>query len=294
MHSDSIQTKIIANPNSNPRMVKRFLKPAIHILIQNGFHVSVAFSKEAGEVLHIAREAASQGFEAVIAVGGDGTINEVINSIVGKNIVLGILPCGVTNVLARELRIPINLVHAARIIGNRNKKKIDLGCIDGRYFSMMASFGYDAYTVSRTNLKIKKIIRRYAYILAGLKDLIWYKPTQIQLSLDHGKYHDQGTFVTVCNTHFYGGSYQVTPHAEIDDGYLDVCVYQGKTQLGLVRFVFRMFWKQHLRLKKVKYHRVRNVDLSASRRTLVQVDGDYIGELPMKVNIIPRAIEVFH
>lgn len=293
MQSDYIQTKIIINPNSNPRSVKRYLRAAVHLLRSRGFQVSVSFSRKPGDVFHLARQAALRGFAVVIAAGGDGTINEVINGIIGKGIVLGIFPCGGSNVLARELNIPLHLVQAAEVIVRSTKKTIDLGCIDGEYFSLMASCGYDAYAVSRTNLKIKKIIRRYAYIWAGLKDLFWYKPTQITLSLDHGKYQEKGTFVTVSNTHFYGGSYQVTPLAKIDDGFLDVCIYQGKTQLGLVRFVFRMFWKQHLKLKKVKYYRVKNVQLSASRRTLVQVDGDYFGELPMTAKIVPRAIDIF-
>ena len=294
MQSHSVQTKIIVNPDSNPRMVKRYLRPAVRVLRTNGFQVSVIFSKKAGEVLNLAQKAASLGYKIVIAVGGDGTINEVINGIHGKDIKLGIFPCGGSNVLARELKIPLNLVSAAYVIVKKRTKTIDLGCIDGKFFSLMASCGYDAYAVSRINLKIKKIIRRYAYIWAGIKDLIWYKPTQITLKMDEGKVLERGTFVTVSNTHFYGGSYQVTPMALIDDGLLDVCIYQGNTQLGLVRFVFRMFWKKHLLLKKVKYYRVKNVALSASRRTLVQVDGDYFGELPMTAKIVPKAIDVFH
>jgi diacylglycerol kinase (ATP) len=293
MENRFIRAKIIVNPDSHPRIVKHYFRPAVNVLRSNGFDVSVSFSKEPGEALPIAEEAARQGFNCVIAAGGDGTINEVINGIYGKDITLGLFPCGSCNVLARELSIPFNLIQAAELIVKRYKRKIDLGCISGRYFSMMASCGYDAYAVSRINQKIKKIIRRYAYVWAGMKDLIWYRPTQITLIIDEGKIQEKGTFVTVGNTHFYGGTYQVTPFAEIDDGFLDICIYQGNTQLGLVRFVFRLFWKQHLKLKKVKYYRAKHVDLYASRRTLVQVDGDFLGELPMTVRIIPKAIEVY-
>lgn len=293
MESSSIKAKVIVNPDSNPRKLKKHLRPALRILRNNGFKLSVKFTKGPGEVMPLAEQSAAEGFDAVIAVGGDGTTNETINGILGKNVILGLLPIGGSNVLARELGIPMSLTEAARVIIRQSKRKIDLGWINERYFSMMASCGYDAYAISRTSLKVKKIIRRYAYLWAGIKDLFGYRPTEIDLVLDKGRVVERGTFVVIGNTHFYGGSHQVTPFAEIDDGFLDLCIYQGRSQLGLVRFALRMFWRQHLNMKNVKYYRVRQVDLSSLKPTLVQVDGDSLGELPMTAKIIPGALEVF-
>jgi YegS/Rv2252/BmrU family lipid kinase len=293
MESSSIKAKVIVNPDSNPRKLKKHLRPALRILRNNGFKLSVKFTKGPGEVIPLAELSAAEGFDVVIAVGGDGTTNETINGILGKSVTLGLLPIGGSNVLARELGIPMKLTEAARVIIRQSKRKIDLGWINERYFSMMASCGYDAYAISRTSLKVKKIIRRYAYLWAGIKDLFGYRPTEIDLVLDKGRVVERGTFVVIGNTHFYGGSHQVTPFAEIDDGFLDLCIYQGRSQLGLVRFALRMFWRQHLNMKNVKYYRVRQVDLSSQKPTLVQVDGDSLGELPMTAKIIPGALEVF-
>ena len=293
MESSSIKAKVIVNPDSNPRKLKKHLRPALRILRDNGFKLSVKFTKGPGEVMPLAELSAAEGFDVVIAVGGDGTTNETINGILGKSVTLGLLPIGGSNVLARELGIPMKLTEAARVIIRRSKRKIDLGWINERYFSMMASCGYDAYAISRTSLKVKKIIRRYAYLWAGIKDLFGYRPTEIDLVLDKGRVVERGTFVVIGNTHFYGGSHQVTPFAEIDDGFLDLCIYQGRSQLGLVRFALRMLWRQHLNMKNVKYYRVRQVDLNSLKPTLVQVDGDSLGELPMTAKIIPGALEVF-
>ena len=142
-------------------------------------------------------------------------------------------------------------------------------------------------------MKIKKILRRYAYLWAGVKDFLGYVPTEINLSLDQGRVVEKGTFVVIGNSHFYGGSLQMTPYAEIDDGLLDLIIYQGKTQIGLVRFVFRMFWRQHLNMKNVKYYRIRKVELSSHKKTHVQVDGDPLGELPMSVEVAPSILDVF-
>jgi diacylglycerol kinase (ATP) len=289
-----MKTKVIVNPDSKPRRIKQYLKTALTILRHNGFELSVYFTKGPGEVQHVTKRALDQGFEAVFVAGGDGTTNEALNCLVNKDIPLGILPFGGSNVLARELQIPLHPVEAARVLGQKRLRKIDLGCVEGRYFSMMASCGYDAYTVSRTDGRIKKIIHRYAYIWAGLKDFILYKPTQIEINVDDGQFKDRGTFVVVGNTHLYGGSHEVTPFAEIDDGFLDVCVYKGKYQFGLARFAIGVLSKQHLNMRNVKYYRAKKVALAASKPTLLQVDGDVLGELPMKVHVVPDALKVFY
>jgi len=289
-----MKTKIIVNPDSKPRRIKQYLKSALHTLRHNGFELSVYFTKGPGEVTPETDRAVSHGFEAVIVAGGDGTTNEALNCLVKKEIPLGILPFGGSNVLARELQIPLHPIEAAKRIAEKRIRDIDLGWIGGRHFSMMASCGYDAYAVSRTSRKVKKIIHRYAYIWAGIKDFFGYRPTPITIVMDEGKLIETGTFVVIGNTHFYGGSHQVTPFAEIDDGMLDVCVYKGKYQFGLARFALSVISQQHLNMRNVKYYRVRKVSMKAEKPTLVQVDGDLLGELPMKAHVVPDALKVFY
>ncbi len=281
------------NPDSKPLRIRNHLRPALHILRENGFHLSVNFTKGPGEVLPMTRSALIHGYECILVAGGDGTTNEAINGILGSNIPLGILPFGGSNVLARELQIPLHPVEAAKVLSQKRIRKIDLGRAQGRYFSMMASCGYDAYAVSRTDSRIKKIIHRYAYLWAGLKDFALYKPTEIEVDVNDGQFRDSGTFVVVGNTHLYGGSHEVTPFAEIDDGFLDVCVYQGKYQFGLARFAIGVIAKEHLNMRNVKYYRAKKVTLSAMKSTLLQIDGDVLGELPMTVEVVPAALNVF-
>jgi len=291
--ASTINTKVFVNPDSKPRRIKSYLKPALTMLKDAGFQLSVYFTKEAGEILSRAKEAAEQNFEAIIIAGGDGTLNEGINGILPNQIPLGILPFGGSNVLARELKIPLNPLEAAHVICMKHTKRIDLGLINGRYFSMMASCGYDAYAISRTSRRIKKMIHRYAYVWAGIKDLLGYQPSEIQVTLDDGKVLDTGTLVVLGNTHFYGGFHQVTPFAEVDNGFLDVCVYKGKTQLGLIQFALNMLSQKHLNMRDVRYYRVKKATLSAEVPTLVQVDGDIFGRLPMTAEVAPDILEIF-
>lgn len=294
MEKPNIRAKVIVNPNSKPRKIKKHLKKALRILKQNGFRLSIYFTKGEGEVFPKVVEAIQEGFTAIIIAGGDGSVNEAINAMVGKSATLGMLPFGGSNVLGRELKIPMHPEEAAKVIARRNVKKIDLGRIQGRYFSMMASCGYDAYAISRTSRRIKKIIHRYAYLWAGIKDFLGYRPTEVTLVLDNGKVVEKGTFVVVSNTHFYGGSHEVTPFAEIDDGFLDICIYKGKWQIGLVHFALNVLSRKHLQLENVHYYRIRKVYMTAEKPTLLQVDGDLLGELPMTAEIVPEALEVYY
>lgn len=293
METQIIRARVIVNPDSKPRKIKKHLKKALRILKQNGFRLSIYFTKGEGEVLPQVIDAIQKGFSAIIVAGGDGTCNEAINGMVGTNAVFGMLPFGGSNVLGRELKIPMDPVEAAKVIARRNIRKIDLGRIQDRYFSMMASCGYDAYAISRTSRRIKKIIHRYAYLWAGIKDFMGYRPTEVTLILDNGKVVDKGTFVVVSNAHLYGGSHEVTPFAEIDDGFLDICIYKGKWQISLVHFALNVLSKKHLKLKNVHYYRIRKVYMTAEKPTLLQVDGDLLGKLPMTVEIVPEALSVF-
>lgn len=289
----TLRTKVIVNRESRPRKIKRYLKPSLDILRKNGFKLSVHFTKREGEVLPVTRQALAEGFEAILVAGGDGTTNEAINAIVPSDVPLGILPFGGSNVVARELSIPLDPVKAAEIIARRGIRRIDLGRANGRYFAMMAGCGYDAYAISRTSKRIKKIISRNAYIWAGLKDFFGYRPVEIRVLLDNGKVQERGTFVVAANTHFYGGSHEMTPFAEVDDGFLDVLLYKGRSQLGLARFVLSLFYRQHLRMKHVRYYRVRRVEFHSDHPTIAQIDGDVLGGLPVRIEVVPAALNVF-
>jgi len=289
-----MRTKVIVNPNTNPRAVKNNLRPALNILRENGFELSVQFTKAPDQAMEMAENAVAENFECVICVSGDGTLNEVINGIVGSDILLGILPIGGSNVFSRELGIKQDIKEAAMTIAAGRTRKIDLGKINGRYFSMMASCGYDAHAIMKTDLNVKRFLRRYAYVVAGFKDFIGYRPTVINVNIDGGKIKEKGIFVVLSNTHFYGGTHQMAPFAEIDDGYLDLIIYKGKTQLDLVKFAIGVVSRQHINLTDVLYFRVKNVKLSSDRETPVQIDGDHFGFLPMEGEIVPEAIKVFY
>jgi len=123
-----------------------------------------------------------------VVAGGDGTINEVINGIAGSSMPVGIIPLGVSNVLALELGIPLNSERASDIVIKGNVRPVPLGISNGRYFFLMAGVGFDAEVVCRLNMRLKRYLRKLTYILTGIKVIFSYKPPTIKIITDSGEF----------------------------------------------------------------------------------------------------------
>lgn len=280
---------MVVNPSSKPRWVKKYLGEVIDVLKKGGFQIQVIKTQREGEATSIVRKTP---YELIIVGGGDGTINEVINGTTNLPVTLGIIPLGTSNVLARALRIPLDPIKAAELIVEGGRRKCDLGRVGERYFLIMVGCGFDAYAIMKTSLRAKRFIGRYAYVMAGLTHLLDYKPGKISLRFDDGQTQDTGTFVVVGNAHLYGGDYQITPQAKIDDGFLDACVFKGERLPSLLYFAMRVVRRKPLTYPEVRYYRFKKASLEADRLTFFQTDGDLAGQLPTQIEIIPGAINI--
>ena len=285
--------EIILNPISKPLKILLYLKPAIEILERAGYTVDIHKSVYFGDAEEEARRAARSGkYDLLVAAGGDGTYNQVINGISGTDMPLALMPLGTSNVLMRSLKFPLNPVEAARVIVEGQLKKWDLGQINGRYFAIMTSFGLDAYATEHTNLKLKRIIGKYAYIWSAVRNLTSYRPYPMSLTLDGHPTSYRPIFVNVANAPLYGGEYRLTPNARMDDGQLDVFIFDSRNIYRLLYFALRVILKFPLNLPEISIHRARRVEITAPGRVPYQVDGDTMGNLPAQISIHPRAIRI--
>jgi len=283
--------KLIINPNSKPLRVRIFLSSMLRILEEGGYEADIYWTRGSEDTTAVAQEAAASGrYRVIVAGGGDGTANEVINGVVGHPVTLGLLPLGTSNVLMRELGIPLDPLKAARLIVKGHRKRFDLGRVNNRYFALMVSCGYDAYSIEKTSLWIKRIAGKYAYILAGFVHYCQYRPRLIRVTLDGASM--EGTFVVISNARLYGGNYQLTPEARMDDGLFDVFIYKGRSKGRFFYFGLRVMAKRSGHFADVGYYRARKVHLESDERVPCQADGDLIGDLPRDVEIVPKAIEI--
>lgn len=255
-----------------------------------------------GEARSLAAEAVAGGFETIVAAGGDGTVNEVLNGMgdVPQGYAkarLGVLPMGTVNVFARELKLPLGLESAWKTILRGQELTIDLpraefqsnGATVTRYFAQLAGAGLDSRAVSLVDWKLKKKIGPLAYVAAGVKALS-RKQSMITVTSAAGSI--SGEMVLIGNGKFYGGSFVFFTRAELRDGLLDVCVFP--------RVNWQIFARSSLGLATNRLHRLAGageisspaVALSADQQTFLQLDGDNVGELPARFSIQPRTLRV--
>jgi YegS/Rv2252/BmrU family lipid kinase len=286
---------LILNPTAGGGRVEATEKAIRRAFSHQSVRCKIALTRKIGDGTHIAREAAGEGWDAIIAGGGDGTVNEVANGLAGAGVPMGILPLGTVNVLARELKIPMDADGAVGVIANGRVKYLDLGCANGRYFTLMAGLGFDAEVVASIVQPLKDIMGASAYVLTAVETLARYRPTDVVLEMPGNHVHRcQAYLVVVANSSDYGYRLKVTPHASPDDGLLDVIVFERPRtdRIGFVRQILEVFIRRHIYHKAVRYFKVTSVSVRSDPSIHVQLDGDPFGITPVDITIVPRALPV--
>ncbi len=278
---------------SEPKMTaQEIIEEVRKICVKGNIKLDIKFTKHPKHAMEIA-EGAKNKYDMVIAAGGDGTVNEVINGIIGSKISLAIIPFGSTNVLALELGIPFNASKASELIVRGKKLKIDLGYAktsqEARYFSMMVDVGFIPKLIEGINPEVKKRFGNIAYLFSGIRQLLTYKWQNIHV--DH-KYHSVGYFVIVSNSKDYGGEFQITDRASITDGLLDLVVINRKSRWKIVKIVSSVSSGKSNTFFRGEYNQIKKAHIYSKHKMLVQVDGELIGTTPVDVKVAPKALTV--
>jgi YegS/Rv2252/BmrU family lipid kinase len=260
-----------------------------------GVSIELRKTSGPGDATTIAHVAAKNGRQNIIVCGGDGTINEALQGIIGTNARLAILPRGTGNVLARDLGIPIDNFDAAAVIAKGKPQTIFPGCaIDEtsgarRYFLLMAGIGLDADVVRRVRPQLKKRFGKAAFWFSGLAHLARWRPALFEVEINDQRL--VGTFAAIGKAASYGGDLSVTPRARIEIPDFEVCVVSSRSRLRYLKLL------PHVMRKGVPENRdevtfVRTTRVVAKGNAPVQVDGELIGQLPMSFEIALEPIEI--
>jgi diacylglycerol kinase (ATP) len=229
----------------------------------------------------------------VVAVGGDGTVSEVANGLVGTGCALGVIPAGTGNDFVRALRIPDDPWAAARVAFGGTPRPIDVGEVrtaqGSCYFVNVASYGFDAEVARRARALPFGGSQRY--LVAVLRTLRELRSEPVRLDVDGRRIDQHATLVAIANGHRYGGGLRIAPDAILDDGYFDLCLVRGLSRAAALGLLPRVYWGTHCRHPAVELLRCRQVELSARAALPGQADGEPLGGLPASFLLLPGALQ---
>jgi YegS/Rv2252/BmrU family lipid kinase len=293
-----VKTCVIFNPTAKGDKARRFRRHLDDI----GVHATLKLTTGPDDARRLAAQAVNEGFQTVVAAGGDGTVNEVLNGLGDapegfERARLGVLPLGTVNVFARELAIPLNATAAWQVIRQGRDSHIDLPRVDftsagkpqSRYFVQLAGAGLDARAIELVAWKLKKKIGPLAYVLAGLKAL---SGTVSKITANAGDVTQSGGLVLIGNGRLYGGSFRIFPQADLRDGLLDVCVFPRVTWFTLAHCGPKLLLRGSLPASAIKTFQAKTITLTAPAQTPAEVDGELLGHLPATFSLAQPRLRV--
>ena len=288
---DAKKIFIILNPIAGKGISEKLLYKITGFFKDKGYSVDFCKTKRRGD----AKEAVLRlngDHHIVVIMGGDGTINEVLNGLGNRKVKLGIIPTGTANVLAKELKIPFDIMNACEIITQENELRLDLGKNDRGYFILVAGVGIDAMVVKDLSAVRKGNISFFSYTVPIIKNLLNYKYPKLSVEVDGKLIENNAGLVFVGNTRCYGGPIEVTSHAKANDGVFDICIVKIKSRLSILPLMCRALMRILPESKGVIYTKGKIVSVVSDTQVPYQMDGDFAGYIPTKFEIVPNAVSV--
>lgn len=321
----STSVLILSNPTAGGGATRasrsRILTAVRTQLEAQGHSVHIGLEAEPRAIRERAENAARAGTPIVVAAGGDGTVNAVINGLMRASqgqhspSKLGILPLGTGNVFAYNLGLK-GWRDATRAIADGNTRRIDVGYArplprarkrskkfaqlendqqpSPRYFVLMAGIGFDAKVIEETSLQMKFVLRDFAYALTSLQNAIVHQGTQVTLTFPDGSTHSEMAWLLMAgNAASYAWAIKFTGRARLDDGKLDLCVFPFENKLTSVQQVMQLLVGQHVERGTARYFQTESVCVESSPPIPIQLDGDEWGTTPAELSMLPSVLDVF-
>jgi diacylglycerol kinase (ATP) len=251
----------------------------------------VRATEYAGEAESFARQAVNEGFSKIVAAGGDGTINEVVNGLAGSTAMLGLLPVGTVNVFATELGLPSHNLDACwEIIQSDHTRIVDLPSANGKYFVQLAGVGLDAQAVKETSLALKRNFGPLSYLISAAQ-IAARQPPRLFLDSADSRIRES-SFVLIGNGRHYGGPFPFFKHAANDDGLLDIVAFKQLGYLEIIKYLQEVFFSSDISLPEVEYFQTRRLRITSQQAVPVELDGELIGNCPVEFAIRDQRLRV--
>jgi diacylglycerol kinase (ATP) len=296
--------RLIVNPTAGAgRTAKKW--PYIKALLKNtGLRFEHDITEAPGHAIELAKSAVNKGYKLVVSVGGDGTINEIVNGIYAtgdmKDVELGIIGTGTGSDYIRTIGVSKYYQESCHHLMNPMKKSVDLGMVEftqngqpaKRIFANFAGLGFDAEVVKATTKKFKNFGGKPAYLMGLLSTFTTYKNRQIQITINGQTENHKVCTIVMSNGKYGGGSMLLAPNADPCDGLFDVIIIGDVTKPDLLRSLPRIYKGTHLTHPKVMVKRTNLITISSDEPMAIQADGDLLGEPPARFTVLPSVLNI--
>jgi YegS/Rv2252/BmrU family lipid kinase len=298
---------LIVNPKSGLGTAEISLELSKDLLIKKGHKVTEYITLQKGDAKIFAERAVKDKFDLVIAVGGDGTINEVVNGLANSETALGVIPTGTANVFAKEIGIPTfrtysskSFLLATQLLLDSEIKKIDLGKVKlkrypSRYFLMWCGVGLDASITSSKkspgDFYFGKYINFFKWVKSGIITTIKFSSVQSEIRFDDHLISEKVNQIIVSNGKLYANYFKISKESKLDDGLFDVVIMKGNVFPGIFLKGLSTIVKKEI-YTDIKNIHVKKISISSNAPLSVHVDAETIGETPVDIEIAPKALKV--
>jgi YegS/Rv2252/BmrU family lipid kinase len=290
---------VIHNPSSGMGAHASPLTAAVNNLRTLGWATVARQTQAPGDATRFARDAAGQGFDAAFAVGGDGTVNEVLNGLLDSPTALGVLPLGTANVWALEMGLPLNdLPRAAEMQARAATRSIDVGIAQGkgfgpRAFVLSCGAGFDAAVIREVESQrmLKRQWGKLFFILVGMRRALQYRGRRVIVTVDHTTYSRRVLLALTSNTQLYGALVRMPPDARVDDGLLDVTLLHGENAFHTAWHFIRLGAGMYELQRDLDHYRGKHVEIRGANLP-VHVDAEPVGATPVEIEVKPLALRV--
>jgi len=289
------KARIIYNPTSGREAFKKQLPEVLQKFEQAGYETSCHATTGEGDAIEAAKCASERGYDLIVAAGGDGTVNEVVNGLAQMPYrpTLGVIPVGTTNDFARAIGMPRdNILHAVDALLSGVKRKIDIGRVNEHYFINIAGGGRLTELTYEVPSKLKTAIGQLAYYLKGIEMLPSIRPTEVEIEYDGKLFHGEVMLFLVSLTNSVGGFEKLAPDSQLNDGMFDLMILKKTNVAEFIRIASLALRGEHIHDDHVIYTKANRVKVKNKDKMQLNLDGEYGGLLPGEFENLFQHIEV--
>ncbi|HEY4682221.1 MAG TPA: diacylglycerol kinase family protein [Candidatus Acidoferrales bacterium] len=300
------RTVILVNPEAGGGQATKIARAARDYLAQVGYAADFEEASSAEELREKARQAAEAGCRRVVALGGDGTVHQVINAVRHTSLMgeaphrtaqgeemggaIGIIPCGSGDDFASNLGLPRDPLAACNVLLNGRVRRVDVAEVGAEVYACIGGIGLDSMANRRANLAPAWLRGQFRYVLATLRTLAGFQPMDFELRADGKVLAGKMTSVIVANARSFGSGLRVAPRARLDDGLLDVCLFREMSWARMLEVLPRAIHGEHLSEPEVEYFQAREIEIRTDPPGDYYADGDFMARSPVKIRVLEKAL----